>query len=85
MEERLSTVGGKIVEFISNDSIAVLQTKFGLAYIMVEGDYEYHLKINDEIYLEDADYVFLHGQVVTMIDDKICINGTLHQQKRGWR
>lgn len=75
MGNHIASVNGKIVTFVRNEIIAIIQTEFGLAYVDCNSGYDYNLKVGDEISVEDANWYALNGQVITMLDEKICING----------
>lgn len=75
MEDRLAVIKGRVVGFMNNKIIAVLQTEFGLAYVDWNSGYDYDLKIGDEICAEDTNWYVAHGQIVTMLDEKFELNG----------
>jgi hypothetical protein len=76
MENRLATIKGKVVGFMRNKIIAVLQTEFGIAYVDWNSGYDYELQIGDEIYAEDTNWYVTNGRIVTMLDEKFQLNGT---------
>jgi len=75
MEDHIAVIEGKIVGFLRNKIIAIVQTEFGLAYVDWNSGYEYDLEVGDEIHVEDANWYIMNGQIVTMLDEKFCLNG----------
>ena len=82
-ETRNANLKGVIVGFINNETIAIVETDFGKAYLHVGGDYDYRLKEEDEIEVEEVGWYISNGQIVTVLDYQYRLNGVWYTLTSG--
>lgn len=68
---------GKVVEFANNETLAIVETNIGNAYLDINDTLDYRLRIGDEIEVEEASWYISNGRVVTILGYKYRLNGLL--------
>ncbi|HEX8974588.1 MAG TPA: hypothetical protein VF817_03830 [Patescibacteria group bacterium] len=75
MYPKVSTLEGKIAAFIKNKTAAIVTTEFGDAFIDCNTEIDIHLKIGDNILIEETEFYVLNGRIFTVLQGKMKVNG----------
>lgn len=75
MCDRTANLKGKIVAFVRGETLAVVKTDIGNAYLDVDDALDYRLRVGDDIEVEGAGWYLSNGQIVTILGYKYALNG----------